>query len=198
MAFTQRKRDTRFPGSDLFNISKELALPRDKVEATNVSEVPVPKPNYSKLNLREVPRLNTPVRLNTPAKSNTPTLPPPPKAFPHVNEASPLVYYEKAYGIELGGPVSRVCQVPETEDMFTMRSVSGPGAKQKLNLLRRLKHDNILTPLVLFSHDNEYSIISEDPEVSLEELIIARPNEIQLASIIAQVEMFEVPTSRQS
>ena len=194
MAFIQGKRDTRFPGSDLFNISKELALPRDgKVETTKVLEVP--KPNYSKLNLREVPRLNTSAKLNTPARSNTPATLPPPEAFPHTNEASPLVYHEKAYGIELGGSVTRVCLVPETEDMFTMRSLSGPDAKQKLNLLRRLKHVNILTLLVLFSHDNEYSIISEDAEVSLEELIIARPNEIQLAAIITQVELFELLTN---
>jgi len=76
-----------------------------------------------------------------------------------------------------------------------MRSLSGPDAKQKLNLLRRLKHVNILTPPVLFSHDNEYSIISEDAEVSLEELIIARPNEIQLAAMITQVELFELLTN---
>ena len=71
--------------------------------------------------------------------------------------------------------------------MFSMRSISGPDAGKTLDLLGQLKHANILTVHALFSYDIEITVVYEDEEVCLEEFIIARPNEPQLAAIIAQV-----------
>ncbi|KAF2786411.1 hypothetical protein K505DRAFT_343835 [Melanomma pulvis-pyrius CBS 109.77] len=71
--------------------------------------------------------------------------------------------------------------------MFTLRSFSGSNAQERLNLLRQLRHNNILTTYNLFTHNDEIYAISEDTEVSLEELIIAQLDESQLAAIIAQV-----------
>lgn len=81
----------------------------------------------------------------------------------------------------------RVFEIPQTEEMLTMRSFSNHDAERKLDLLARLKHKNILTAHEVFSDANEYHVISEDTEVSLEEFIVARPNELQLAAITSQV-----------
>jgi hypothetical protein len=135
---------------------------------------------------------------------------PPPNPSPwskkdsiQVFEASPWTYYEMCYDIEMVGPVIRVfkipdkelndsarkarkANVPKTEHLFTMRMISDPDA-DKLNLLRRLRHQNILTAYEVFIHENEYYVISEDIEVSLEDFIVARPDEVELAAIISQV-----------
>jgi serine/threonine protein kinase len=70
-----------------------------------------------------------------------------------------------------------------------MRTISGPDVDKKLDLLRRLKNKNILTAYEAFSHNNDFYVISEDTEVSLEQFIVARPDQVQLVAIISQVTM---------
>lgn len=184
MASAEHKRDTRFPGSGIFNsITEDLAIPRyEKTEATKVAEAS--KQTIAERSFLKVPTLNSP------------SIPLPSRPYLSVTKALPWSCYRKAYGIELGGFVTRVCKVPETDEMFTLRSFSGSEAQKRLNLLRRLRHNNILPTYDLFTHDDEIYVISEDTEVSLEELIIARPDESQLAAIIAQVIKNATPRQR--
>ncbi|OCK79043.1 hypothetical protein K432DRAFT_426830 [Lepidopterella palustris CBS 459.81] len=197
MASGERKRDKRFPGSDLFSsLGQELTLPRNsKNEATKVPEVP--KLNSTKRKRLEVPQLNSPINFPPPNPS------PPYKEGSIPTETSPWEHYERAYDIELGGSVTRVSKIPEaedviggsvirvskipeTEDMFTLRSFSNSDT-EKLDLLSHFKHKNILTTYEVFPYANKFYVISEDTEVSLEEFIIARPDEVQLAAITSQV-----------
>jgi hypothetical protein len=178
---TERKRDTRFPGSDNFNnITKDLAVQRDR-ESEVTKRPEMFKQAIAERNLFGVPRLNSP------------SVPLPPRPYPSIKKGSPWSCYTKAYGIELGGFITRVCKVPETDEMFTLRSFSGSDSQRKLDLLSQLKHNNILTTYELFTQGDEIYVVSEDTEVSLEEFIIARPNEPQLAAIIAQVIKDAIP-----
>ncbi|KAF2178254.1 hypothetical protein K469DRAFT_461377, partial [Zopfia rhizophila CBS 207.26] len=100
---------------------------------------------------------------------------------------SPWNHYQSGYSLELGGPIAVVRKVPATKDLFTMRSFSSSGADKKLYMLRQLKHPNLLASIEVFSFQDTYYLISEHAEISCEEFIVARPDEIQLAAIIRQM-----------
>lgn len=54
-------------------------------------------------------------------------------------------------------------------------------------MLFQLNHDNLLATEQVFSFEGNFFIISPSAAVSLEEFIVARPDEEQLAIIISQV-----------
>jgi hypothetical protein len=54
-------------------------------------------------------------------------------------------------------------------------------------MLRQFEHENIIASYETFFYQNAFYVISEHAEISCNELIVARPNEIQLAAIIHQV-----------
>jgi hypothetical protein len=126
-----------------------------------------------------VPRINLPVN---PIDSNRDHLVP-------VKEGSPWKYYKYAYDLELGGSVAIVCKTPATDKLFAMHSISGPNGEKKLYTLRQLKHENLLRPEEILSFKDSFYIISEYTAISLEEVIVVRPSEVQLAAIIHQVIM---------
>jgi hypothetical protein len=184
--------ETQFPGAKVFRSFSKLPLPPldEKHVETKVSEVP--KMTTSMTDRREALRLNSSVRSDKEDSIS-------------IVEGSPWNYYEWVYSIELGGSVERVfkipdakldkparkvrraSKVPENQNIFTMRVILGPDADEKLNLLRHLKRDNILTTYEVFSDNNEFYVISEDAELSLNEFIVVRPDEVQLAAIVGQV-----------
>jgi len=102
-------------------------------------------------------------------------------------DGSPWKSYKQHLSLELGGSIAVVYKIPATKELFTIRSVSGPRAEEKLFLLRQLRHKNLLVSLELFSFKDELFIVSEFAAISLEELTVARPDEVQLAAIISQV-----------
>jgi hypothetical protein len=101
-------------------------------------------------------------------------------------QGSPWSHYENGYNLELGGSVAVVRKIPATKELFTMRSFSS-SADKKFYMALQLKHTNLLSSIEVFSFQDSFYVISEHTEVSCEEFIIARPNEIQLAAIIHQV-----------
>jgi hypothetical protein len=68
-----------------------------------------------------------------------------------------------------------------------MHSVSGPDGEKKRYTLRQLKYNNLLRPEEIFSFEDSFYIISEYAAISLEEVIVVRPSEVQLAAIVHQV-----------
>ena len=104
-----------------------------------------------------------------------------------VMEGSPWRHYRNAYSLELGGLVAVVCKTPATTKLFTMHSFSGPSREEKLYMLRQLKHENLLSPEEIFSFEDSFYVISEYTAISLEGVILVRPDEVQLAAIVHQV-----------
>jgi hypothetical protein len=157
----EEKRKTVFPGGDRGIGNHEASKEPDQSEG-EVSSVPNKTTNAT-------------VNLGSPYE-----------VIPE-REGSPWDRYRYSYGLELGGPVAVVRKAPATKHLFTMRSFSSFGAEEKLDRLQHLKHTNILASFDIFFYQNSYYIISEHAEISCEEFIVARPDEVQLAAIISQV-----------
>lgn len=104
-----------------------------------------------------------------------------------VFDGSPWNSYKQDLSLELGGSVAVVYKIPATKELFTIRSISGPGVEEKLFMLRQLQHKNLFFCHELYSFKDEILIVSELAAISLEELTVARPDEVQLAAIISQV-----------
>jgi len=104
-----------------------------------------------------------------------------------IKKGSPWKHYRNAYGLELGGYVAVLCKTPATDKLYTMRSFPAKGAERKLFILHNLNHENLQRAEEIFFHSDSYYIISEYTAISLEEFIVVRPNETQLAAIIYQV-----------
>jgi hypothetical protein len=168
-----RKRDTVFPGSDQRSGNNKVSK---YAVNSNVEGSPIPGLFKPKANRLKVPRINIPIN---PLSSYTVPVP--------LLEESPWNHYKKGYGLELGGSVAVVCKVPATGRLFTMRSCPSSGADEKLYRVRHLKHKNLLDSIEDFSFQDTFYIISEHTEISCEEFIVARPDEVQLAAIIRQV-----------
>ncbi|KAJ0137444.1 hypothetical protein HZ326_19564 [Fusarium oxysporum f. sp. albedinis] len=173
MTTERSKRETIFPGSTQW--SRTFGL-----DSHNKSKSRTPGPSTltpHREGKHLVPRINLPVN---PIDSNRDHLVP-------VKEGSPWKYYKYAYGLELGGSVAIVCKTPATNRLFAMHNVSGPNREKMLYTLSQLKHENLLRPEEILSFEDSFYIISEYTAISLEEVIVVRPNEVQLAAIIYQV-----------
>jgi hypothetical protein len=174
-----QKRDTVFPGSVKWSgTRKVIQYPvKRKAELPPIQELPKPiKP--------KVPRLNIPVNpLSSYEVDPVPLL-----------KGSPSKDYKKCYSLELGGSVVVVRKVPATKDLFTMSGFASSSPETQLYMLCQLKHENLLEPFQVFCCSKNdtldtldtFYIISKHTEISCEELIVARPDEIQLAAIIHQ------------
>jgi serine/threonine protein kinase len=164
-----QKRDTMFPGSDQRTGNRKVSEP-----VTSKDKVP-PVPGLSK------PLANRLMTIPISPLSSNGRVPVP------LLKGSPWVRYRSGYALELGGPIAVVHKFPATSDLFKMRSFSSNVAEKKLYMLRQLKHANLLASFEVFSFQDTYYLISEHTEISCEEFIVARPNEIQLAAIIRQM-----------
>ncbi|KUL81522.1 hypothetical protein ZTR_10338 [Talaromyces verruculosus] len=106
-----------------------------------------------------------------------------------LRKGSPWGIYRKRYEIELAG-WNAVCQTqPPTTRLFGVRRLGGPDVKEQAQLLRQLHHENLLEIYEIFVGIDAYYTVSEDVEISLEEIVAAPilPNEIELAAIVCQV-----------
>ncbi len=75
----------------------------------------------------------------------------------------------------------------KSSTLYTVRSFALEDADRKLYMLCQFKHRNILESYETFSFRQSFYVISEHVEISCNELVIARPDEGQLANIIKQV-----------
>jgi hypothetical protein len=183
MASKEHKRQTIFPGSDqrsgLFRKEHQIPAPARNppiISKREVLEIPeTVKRSNNDGDKAKLPRM---LPIN-PVTSYNELVP--------VTEGSPWNYYKNAFTLELGGSIAVVRKKKATLDLFTTRSFPAYRAEAKLEILRQLRHPNILVSHEVYSFEDAFYVISEQTEVSLEELIIARPNEVQLAAIIYQV-----------
>ncbi|KAH8746504.1 hypothetical protein F5883DRAFT_510223 [Diaporthe sp. PMI_573] len=104
-----------------------------------------------------------------------------------VIDGSPWKHYKTAFGLELGGQVAIVCKIPATDRLFSMHSVSGLSRRGKIEILRSLKHENLLLPVEVFMHEDSSYVVSEYAAIGLDDLVLVRPDEVQLAAIVSQV-----------
>lgn len=166
------RRNTIFPGSHQWPDFSPESVP------SSASRAGLPGlPGRADSQARRLRRINLPVK---PASSYGD------RPIP-VTEGSPWKHYRNAYGLELGGPLTVVCKTPATKQLFAMHSFSEPSKEEKLYMLRQLKHENLLSPEEIFFFENSFYIVSEYLAISLEELILVRPDEVQLAAIVHQV-----------
>jgi hypothetical protein len=105
-----------------------------------------------------------------------------------VIEASPLKHYKMHHSFDIGGFITIVNKVPVTEELFALRRFPDDDTG-KLLLLRRLTHENLRCALEIYSFQNEFHVISEHTETSLAQIIVRRPTEEELASILYQVSL---------
>ena len=104
-----------------------------------------------------------------------------------VFHGSPWKSYKQDLSLDQGGSVAVVYKTPATKELFTIRSISGPDAEEQVFMLRQLRHENLLVSHELYSFENKFFVVSELAAISLEELTVAGPDEIQLAAIAYQV-----------
>jgi serine/threonine protein kinase len=87
----------------------------------------------------------------------------------------------------IGGQVAIVSKIPATDRLFSMHSVSGRNRTEKIDILRGLKHENLLLPVEIFVHEDSSYVITEYAAICLDDLVLVRPDEFQLAAIVTQV-----------
>lgn len=180
----EQKRNTIFPGCDQWTSKNEIHLASTNTRRSDriVSKIPEPTAPEQQLLKTSEGRQKTP-RIKLPIKPLSAY-----KADPiPVHQHSPWSSYERGYKLQLGGSVAVVRTIPTTSDLFTIRSFSSDSADKKLYMLRQFQHENILAAYETFIFQDAFYVISEHAEISCNELIIARPDEIQLVAIIHQV-----------
>ena len=89
--------------------------------------------------------------------------------------------------MELGGDAIIASRVPATRDLYVVRSYPAAASRERLQLLQLLKHQNVLQYQESFLCDDAFYIVFEHAEISLAELIVARPGEAELVAIAYQV-----------
>uniref|UniRef100_A0A093URM6 Serine/threonine-protein kinase dst2 n=1 Tax=Talaromyces marneffei PM1 TaxID=1077442 RepID=A0A093URM6_TALMA len=106
-----------------------------------------------------------------------------------LRKGSPWESYCKRYEVELAG-WNAVCQTqPATSRLFGVRLLRGPDVKEQVEMLCRLHHENILETYEIFVGADFYYTVSENVEISLDEIVAAPllPNDIELAAIVCQI-----------
>ena len=106
---------------------------------------------------------------------------------PKLIDGSPWDHYSKQFDLQLGGLITVVCTIPTTHKLFTLRHVTSSDRERTLYMLLQLKDTNLLRSHQVYAFRGEFCVISEHTQVSLEEFIVAQPDELQLAAIISQV-----------
>lgn len=113
-----------------------------------------------------------------------------------VKHESPWRSYDKNYELRLGvGDRVTVAERKEPLDgVVTVRSFSAYNAEEKLRVLHRIKHENFVPVLEVFSSEDSFHIVFEHMPICLGHFagILKYPNELQLASILGQVSLMFV------
>lgn len=111
------------------------------------------------------------------------------QVFLPVKRASPWEYYNKIYRRELGGSVVVASKIPATFELFVVKSIAGLDVDDKAQVLRQVRHENILACYEIFGLHDAIFIVSEYMAISLTDLngSAVPPSEIQIATIIHQV-----------
>jgi hypothetical protein len=101
---------------------------------------------------------------------------------------SPWEKYEKAYDLELGGPVVGAVQKASPVQLVHVRAFP-QRADTTLSMIRRIQHNNVFAALDVFMTDEILYIVFEHMPLSLDQLVgcPAYPNEEQLAAVVGQV-----------
>ena len=172
------RRNTIFPGSDEQDQLDQLELPRHhgsrSDESRRVAEVPAKRTRTIVKGGADSGLLD----LRLPLKHNN-------KRSSWI-DASPWSFYERAYRIELGGPVAVVYKL-DAGDQYILNSISAPD--DQIRLLCRLSHENLVQIYEVFRFKDVLYTISEHMAISLNHFIGCDKllNEAQVATISSQV-----------
>jgi hypothetical protein len=109
------------------------------------------------------------------------------KAYKFVKHESPWNSYEKIDGA--GGPVTTAQRKDLPCDVVSVHNIKGQDAKEKLRMLQRIQHKNFVSVLEVFSFEQSFHVIFEHMPIAISRFanILYYPNELQLASILGQV-----------
>jgi hypothetical protein len=101
---------------------------------------------------------------------------------------SPWEKDEKAYDLELGGPIVGAVQKASPVQLVHVRAFP-QRADTTRSMIRRIQHNNVVAALDIFMTDEILYIVFEHMPLSLDQLVgcPAYPNEEQLAAVVVQV-----------
>jgi hypothetical protein len=100
-----------------------------------------------------------------------------------IHEA-PWDLYARYINLELGKSVDII--YTKDDEVYSCRCLREADC-EKIDMLRKISHPNILHSHQIFLRDGLYYVVSELAAISLEDLLLARPDEIQIRAIMHQV-----------
>lgn len=106
------------------------------------------------------------------------------KAYKFVKYESPWNSYEMI------DELRRMAQRKDLPcDVVSVHNIKGQGAKEKLRMLQRIQHENFVSVLEVFGFEQSFHVIFEHMPIAISHFadILYYPNELQLASILGQV-----------
>ncbi|EDN08844.1 hypothetical protein I7I51_00501 [Histoplasma capsulatum] len=106
-----------------------------------------------------------------------------------VRNESPWDTFSRVYECELAGPVAVVERIVRPSTVLAVREFSKEAIDETLDRFKCIRHDNIILAQECFLTADLLYVVFEHQPVSLDHLVACRkwPNEIQLASVVAQV-----------
>ena len=107
-----------------------------------------------------------------------------------LQKESPWKYYRKVFGLTLDHS-SIVAIRKSSYELTTAKSLSGPEGEGKYEMLRQIRHENVIALLDCFECNNSLHVFFEHVEISLTQIVAcpAYPNERQLAAMLRQVSL---------
>jgi hypothetical protein len=113
------------------------------------------------------------------------------KAYKFVKQESPWNSYEEVREPPrgIGGLVTVAQRRGLPRNVVSVHKIKGQDAKVKLRMLQRIQHRNFVSVLEVFSFEQSFHIIFEHMPIAISHFadILYYPNELELASILGQV-----------
>jgi hypothetical protein len=106
-----------------------------------------------------------------------------------VKDASPWESYRKIYQLKFDRFVTVAVQNEPLLKCGIVKRFSGPECKEKLQLIRSVRHDKIVTVLETFRFEDAFYVILERMSISLTQIVASPPypGEQELVAIAGQV-----------
>lgn len=106
-----------------------------------------------------------------------------------LKRSSPWDSYAKDYRRDLGGSVLIVYKRQATSQLFAMKDIPDVETGLTVQVLRKVRHENLVWPHEVFEYNSTAYIIFEYMAVSLDNINSSalHPNELQVSTIIYQV-----------
>ena len=115
--------------------------------------------------------------------------------FTAVKEESPWGSFEPIYDLKLGDFVTVAIRNTPEREIVIVKTLSGPGKDERLEVTRQVRHRNFLGLKDIFDYEGVFHNVFEFVPICLFHLVAcpAYPTASQLAAIIAQVPLRPFP-----